>query len=521
MILSLRKWFALSAFLVCFSTGVFADPIPLSTGTAAQSTTNGTFVAARALDGVNNFTHTTSGDNNATWQVLMPTNYGFGEIVVRNRSTCCGSRMRDITVQVVNFTGNVNSDFTGGNVVFSSPLLNPENSLNAPLTITANAGGAIGNMIRIKRTPDPDLSGSNGAGNADESNVLSIDEVTAESLDGISTFAATPQISPPGSPVDLDWVVPVNVTALSIDQGIGDVLALTTNGAGTYTINPGPTVTTTYELSAILANNSMDTATVTVTVELDPIINSLTANQTTIAAGLEATLSWDVLNADTIEINGVLIEGNEMSVPVSPLVTTTYTLVATNGSGSVSQSITITVLNVPDYLPANGRFIEVVKNSTTNTRFHLSEIEAFPLGSIPNEAHTDGTSSNDLVQAGSPATVIPPTTTSIQHGAADRVYDGDIESNGDVWSTNPDLGVEPRYMLDIGSTQPIGIVRIFGRGDSCCTDRLQNFTVNIYADNGSGGVGALVSSQAYPGTAPAGLVAPVELNLAIPDGYDV
>jgi hypothetical protein len=44
-------------------------------------------------------------------------------------------------------------------------------------------------MIRIKRTVDPDLSGTGGVGNADEGFVLSLDLVTAEgSLGGGTRF---------------------------------------------------------------------------------------------------------------------------------------------------------------------------------------------------------------------------------------------------------------------------------------------------------------------------------------------
>jgi hypothetical protein len=79
----------------------------------------------------------------------------------------------------------VASDFTGGTLTYSSPLLNPENVIgggsasSGPVSLTTDALGASGNMIRIIRTPDPDLSGTGGAGNADEAGVLSLDLVTA------------------------------------------------------------------------------------------------------------------------------------------------------------------------------------------------------------------------------------------------------------------------------------------------------------------------------------------------------
>lgn len=158
----------------------FGEQIPLITGIAAQSSQLGGFAAENALDDVENFTHTLSSDLNPTWQVLLPESYSFGVIEVFNRVNCCGSRLRDITVEIVDFNGDVYTDFTGGTVVFSSELLNPENELGTPLSILVDAQGASGNMIRVKRTPDEDLSGSGGAGNADEGFVLSLDKVTAE-----------------------------------------------------------------------------------------------------------------------------------------------------------------------------------------------------------------------------------------------------------------------------------------------------------------------------------------------------
>ena len=172
-----------------------AAVIDLSTGsTAAQSTQLGGFAATNALDDVVNFTHTLSSDTNPTWQVLLPESQTFGLVEAFNREAsdgilgCCPSRFRDITIEIVDFAGDPNSDFTGGTVVFSSGLLNPENVLgggtntSGPVSVSATPGGAIGNMIRITRTIDDDLSGSGGLGNADEGRVLSIDLVTANTI---------------------------------------------------------------------------------------------------------------------------------------------------------------------------------------------------------------------------------------------------------------------------------------------------------------------------------------------------
>ncbi len=147
--------------------------------TAVQSSTLGGFTADLAVNGTTaDFTHTAAGQNlPATWTVNLGTNYGLEQIILRNREGCCGSRLRDITVAVLD---------SAGATKYSSALLNPENSLgsglNGPASLTLNltqltGGLVLGSQVRITRTPDPDLSGTGGQGNGDEADVLSLAEV--------------------------------------------------------------------------------------------------------------------------------------------------------------------------------------------------------------------------------------------------------------------------------------------------------------------------------------------------------
>ncbi|MBT44417.1 MAG: hypothetical protein CL922_03085 [Deltaproteobacteria bacterium] len=177
--------------IVLPTTVTAADPIPLGSGTAAQSSQLGGFDAGRALDEIANFTHTLSSDQASTWQVLLPEIYTFETVEIFNRDSsdgttgCCPSRLRDITIQIVRFEGDVTTDFTNGEVIFASPLLNPENVLGGgvasagPVSLLASPDRAVGNMIRIIRRRDDDNSGTGGAGNSDEAGVLSLDLVTA------------------------------------------------------------------------------------------------------------------------------------------------------------------------------------------------------------------------------------------------------------------------------------------------------------------------------------------------------
>ena len=84
-------------------------------------------------------------------------------------------------------------------------------------------------------------------------------------------------------------------------------------------------------------------STVTGAVNLSaPVIESFAASPATIDAGQSATLEWSVSGAENISISGVTAVTGE-SVAVTPAATTTYTLTATNASGSATKSATVIV----------------------------------------------------------------------------------------------------------------------------------------------------------------------------------
>ncbi len=172
-----------------YDTEEGADPSPdeirnlAPEGVAAQSSTGFGYGPELAINGrYDDFTHTAAGVNlPAAWQLDLGGTFFLYRITLYNRTSCCGSRLRDITVSIL--------DEDGTSAVFTSELLNPENvlgggTLDGPATLAldlvAITGSAIeGGIIRIVRTPDPDLSGTGGLGNADEADVLSLGEVEA------------------------------------------------------------------------------------------------------------------------------------------------------------------------------------------------------------------------------------------------------------------------------------------------------------------------------------------------------
>jgi len=335
--LNLTKCFLIVAFSKVFLSGLaLSVPIDLSTGTTAQSTQLDNFVASNAIDGVNNFTHTLSDDPDPTWQVLLPTARTFEEITLVNRGGG-GSwlqRFRDLTVQVIDFGGNVNNDFDGGTVVYSSPLLNPNNVLNSPTSIVVSVGGATGNMIRVIRTP------GNAQGN---DAVLSLNEVFATAPERVLSFSASPAIVTPGDPIELNWEVSSGVTDVAIDNGVGDVSGHTSSGLGSVVVNTGPSASTTYEITADDASGA-STAFTTVTVVNDPLIYSFAADNGFISLGDSANLTWNVGgNVTSLTLNGSNVLGSS-GITVSPSANTSYVLEASNANGTITRTLAVRII---------------------------------------------------------------------------------------------------------------------------------------------------------------------------------
>jgi len=75
-----------------------------------------------------------------------------------------------------------------------------------------------------------------------------------------------------------------------------------------------------------------------------PIINSFSADPSTITVGESSTLSWSVTDATSVTIdNGIGTVALSGTTAVSPTTTTTYTLTATNTAGSVTATTTVMV----------------------------------------------------------------------------------------------------------------------------------------------------------------------------------
>jgi len=155
----------------------------------------------------------------------------------------------------------------------------------------------------------------------------------------ILRFDASPRSIAPGQTSTLSWTT-TGATAVSI-SGLGSEPL---NGSAS---TPALTTTTTYTLTATGANASTVTAVITITVvpATIPQIVVFNASPQTINAGQSSQLCWQVTGATTINISGGV--GSSLAAnacqTVSPQTTTTYTLTATNSTGTNQASVTINV----------------------------------------------------------------------------------------------------------------------------------------------------------------------------------
>lgn len=154
-------------------------------GTATQSTPGGVIgSAANAINGsFASSSRTSSFDSAAFWQIVLEGDQPIEKIILHNSIFESRSRLRDITVQVLD---------TNDMVLHTSPLLNPENILGGgvvnegPATLTVDfielfGSPLTGRKVIISRTADPDYSGIGGPGMGEaqpaEANVLALAEV--------------------------------------------------------------------------------------------------------------------------------------------------------------------------------------------------------------------------------------------------------------------------------------------------------------------------------------------------------
>lgn len=140
----------------------------------AQSSSHAAGPVGNGVDGnFGNFTHTLSSDTMPWWRVDLGEVMSLEQVFMFNRTSCCGERLRDITVRVLD---------ENGSPVFTSDTLNPNNvegfagtgggQLSVDLAALNGGAPVAGQMVEISRTIDP-----TGGTSLDDARVLALGEV--------------------------------------------------------------------------------------------------------------------------------------------------------------------------------------------------------------------------------------------------------------------------------------------------------------------------------------------------------
>jgi len=198
-----------------------------------------------------------------------------------------------------------------GTVSFSGTReISPDETTTYKLTADSRFGGSVSREISITVTGKPPT---------------------------VNSFVASPGGIYAGQTSTLSWNV-AGATSVTIQPEVGTV-----SPSGSKAVSPG--ITTRYVLTAANSEgNSTASATLTVSTSDKPIITTFSASPASINAGDEATLTWDVIGAKSINVNqGVGGVASKDTIKVTPSETSTYTLRADSDYGSVTKSVTVSV----------------------------------------------------------------------------------------------------------------------------------------------------------------------------------
>lgn len=148
-------------------------------------------------------------------------------------------------------------------------------------------------------------------------------------LDGSASF------DPDGDPITFQW-----------DQVSGPGVDISGRNTAKATFTAAEGQSYSFRLTVKDDHNSMSLARVTVTTKAVPkvVIQRFNANPAVIEPGKTSVLSWQVLNADEVEISGIGKVNNAAgTTQVTPAQTTTYRLTARNKAGEATETVTVTV----------------------------------------------------------------------------------------------------------------------------------------------------------------------------------
>ena len=187
------------------------------------------------------------------------------------------------------------------------------------------------------------LTGNGSTGPVTQTVTINVNPIVPNCA--VTGFQANPSIINSGGSSVLSWTTS-NCTSLTLSGGIfSGAQSLNSSGTNTGALN----TTTTYVINAVGQNGLNFVRQVTVAVNATPscVINSFTANPTTITAGGASTLFWDTTNCSSFSVNGNQGWGvtptTNFSLNTGSLSNTTTFILSASGVNTVTQQVTVVV----------------------------------------------------------------------------------------------------------------------------------------------------------------------------------
>lgn len=236
----------------------------------------------------------------------------------------------------------------------------------ATLTITPAIGTVTGTSTTVTPTASTTytLKATNASGSVTKTVTVRVNPLPPPPT--IASFAANPTTIITGSTATLAWSA-TGADTLEITASTGASPGIVTGTS----VSIVPTASTTYTLRATNAGGSTTrTTSITVTPPA-PTIATFAAAATSVVLGESTTLSWSVTGAAQVSIAPGIGAVTGTSLVVTPTANTTYTLTATNETGSVTRTATV-IVTVPVPVPVIASFTATPNAVLTGTPVTLN-----------------------------------------------------------------------------------------------------------------------------------------------------
>lgn len=218
-------------------------------------------------------------------------------------------------------------------------------------------------LVNLQSTTDYTLTATNASGTVTRG-------VRIRVLPKVLSFSAGANPIEAGENTTLDWNV-AGATEITLQQGLETPVVVASSDFRTV----APLAPTVYSLVSSNADGTSPPA--RLSLEVVPVLSDFSASPTTISPGQATTLSWVTVGEGlTLSLSPEPGPVTGTSWKVSPLVTTTYTLIAANSYTSVSQKVLVSVDGVPAILSQPRDQSVAVGQSAT---FSVSASGATPL----------------------------------------------------------------------------------------------------------------------------------------------